>query len=80
MIEWTTVQLLHSPKTESLLLGPVIATFDSPVKGDICAAGRTVRVHCRGIDGYVDIDIQNAVNKAVELIINERDGDPNPTE
>ena len=63
-----TVELLHFDKTDTILLGPVIGTFSEPVSGDVSAAGKIVRVHVRGVDGYVDINISPAVNAAVRML------------
>ena len=66
-----TVELRHVDHTDSILMGPVIDTFTEPVRGDVCAAGRWLRVSLRGVDGYVDIDTQQAVDTAVKMLRGE---------
>ncbi len=65
----TNVELTHSPKTDTILLGHRTATFATDeFSGDVTASGTTLRVHVKGIDGYVDIDITHAVRKAIGLL------------
>lgn len=64
------VELKPSPKTTSILLGNVVGTFKTDrFEGDVIASGRTLRVSLKGYEGFVDIVITQAVNKAVEYIL-----------
>ena len=68
------VKMTHSDKIDSILLGYHVANFEAPDTdgnmrfGDVTASGRTLRVHVKGIDGYVDIDISQAVTYAFNLL------------
>lgn len=63
------VMLEHSPRTDTILLGYNVGSFDNgELSGHVSASGKTVRVTVNGVDGYVDINIQSAVDKAVELL------------
>lgn len=63
------VELTHSPKTDTILLGYVTGTFRTEdFEGDVTASGKTLRVHVKGVDGYVDIDIRQAVGEAVAIL------------
>lgn len=63
------VTLDVSRKTDSILLGYNVADFDDgKICGNVTASGRTLRVTVDGTKGYVDIDITEAVNKAIRLL------------
>lgn len=65
------VQMHHSTKTDSLLIGYVVAEFDIPdkrIKGTVVGSGKTLRVTVDGYDGYVDIDCTKVVSDAIKLI------------
>lgn len=63
------VTLDVSRKTDSILLGYNVADFDDgKIRGNVTASGRTLRVTVDGTKGYVDIDITEAVNKAIRLL------------
>ena len=63
------VELTHSPHTDSILMGPCVATFKTEdYTGDVSAAGKILRVHVNGVDGYVDIDIRQAVAEAIGML------------
>lgn len=67
------VELTHHPKLDSILLGPIVATFsmgsEQDTFGDVTAGGKLLRVRIKKHPGYVDIDITTAVNKAIEILL-----------
>lgn len=64
------VTLDVSLKTDSILLGYNVADFDDgKIRGSVTASGKTLRVTVDGIEGYVDIDITEAVNKAIRILL-----------
>lgn len=72
-----SVELKPSAKTTSILLGYVIGTFKTDqFEGDVVASGKTLRVSVKGYSGFVDIEITQAVNKAVEFILANHEAKP----
>ncbi len=66
--------LTVSSEVDSILIGYTTGTFETEkLKGDVTVSGKTARVHVDGIKGYVDIDLQELVERAVTLLKQQHD-------
>ena len=65
--------LRHVPHTDSIVLGYEIGSAELPHdrKMRVIAAGKTVRFTVDGIDGYVDLNLNEIAKQAAILLTGE---------
>lgn len=65
-----TTELEFVEKTDTILIGYAIAHADLPQgrKMNLIASGNTVRFTVEGVDGYVDLHLDDIAEQAAQLL------------